>query len=82
MKIQVTQEDIDYGWRFRPDRCPVARALRRTCGWVSVGINDIRTKIPYASVKYFTPSRRMKQFIRKFDRGEKVKPQAFIIKEL
>jgi len=37
MKIRVTQEDIDRGLKHTPIACPVALAVERVLGLVSVG---------------------------------------------
>lgn len=71
--VQVTAEDIAEGQRWDCRLCPVARALRR--------------KYPYASVSplcvelkpgvFGFPSRRMREFISKFDMGKRVEPSRF-----
>ena len=33
IKISVTQEDIDNGWRRSCNCCPIALATRRVSGW-------------------------------------------------
>lgn len=74
--INVTQEDIDKGQRRSPETCPIALAASRILSSkVQVGIIGMYTKqraitnIPLLA----------KQFIIKFDDGEKVGPFSFEI---
>ena len=70
MQVQVTQEDIDLGWRHSARKCPVALALGRK--GVLTGI----VQGNWAEVKFrvYRLSLVGRQWISAFDCGEKVQP--------
>lgn len=76
IKIEVTQEDINYGIKGICDSCPVARAIKRKVKdhGVSVGSNYIRVW-----GKEIQTLKKVSEFIRKFDTAKTVKPFSFCI---
>lgn len=75
--IRVTEENIRKGTQGNPMRCPVARALRRefnvrrcTASHYFLDINGI--SIPTPEI--------VRNFMRRFDSGERVKPFSFRLK--
>lgn len=72
MKIEVTREDIEHGYRSSACYCPVARALRRTFDKAAVGVTGIRIN----GKNYDHPSE-VSTFIKRFDAEEFVQPFSF-----
>ncbi len=73
MTINVTQDDIDKGLRRSWKECPVARAITRITGEVTiVGIGCIST-----NEGLFSAPQVVKDFVRKFDLLEEVQPFTF-----
>lgn len=77
MKVMVTQRDIDRGELFDPQRCPIARALRRKCrkGYIEV----TRGRIEVGGALY-KPSRAAVRFMSYFDSEVPVAPSTFILR--
>jgi len=78
MKIHVTEKHIINGKTTNPWQCPVALAIKEATGrkptviseWYS--FNNEELPLPEKVTK----------FIDNFDRGKKVKPFSFVLKEL
>ncbi len=72
MKIQVTQKDIDDGFRWSTTGCPVALAIERTIGaeYASVGTTSCRIALPNThswEAKRIDLPYHVGDWIRKFD---------------
>lgn len=72
MKIDVVQEDINHGKRENPLACPIALAIGRSIGTVSVEVNTVRSKTHWV----YLPMK-AQVFIRDFDAGKLVQPFSF-----
>ena len=76
--ISVTKNDIRLGKPKNPDRCPVARAIRRACGFADVSVGLIRTHwkdgFSYYSRHHST---KLENFVNDFDAGKPVRPITF-----
>ncbi len=74
--IRVTQEDIDKGVACRGESCAVANAVRR-----QLNRYDVTVSASYVWMKggayRFRVSDKMREFIKRFDEGKKVKPDTF-----
>jgi hypothetical protein len=77
-RIEVTQEDIDKGRRFRAQDCPLARAISRAFNgrYTSVGARGFSIE---DSPRYILPPE-VYAFRRAFDDGEPVQPITFYVK--
>lgn len=74
--IEITQEDIDNGRPINPVFCPVALAFRRM-GYDSISVGGLGFASfldKGGSVVYLNGGVAAIDFIRKFDRGERVQP--------
>jgi hypothetical protein len=78
MKIEVLPEDIFYGCPHIPDRCPVARAVRRALDATDVAAGFTRVRV---GITQYKTSRRMRVWMNKFDNGEEVQPFKFLLRE-
>jgi len=78
MKIHVTEKHIKKGVGFNPWKCPTAKAIQEATGrkptvtseWY--GFNNEELSLP----------KKVTKFIDNFDRGKKVKPFSFVLKDL
>lgn len=72
--IVVTAKDIENGVREVPSKCPIALAASRQLGTAVMGarILEDRTKVRFARV----PDR-VRDWIIRFDRGDRVQPIRF-----
>lgn len=80
-RINVTKTDIKRGKRASECECPVARAMLRHFGVVSVGFTSVYFGSREKSVRLSLPDGIM-NFIRRFDDGVRsyqLKPFSFII---
>lgn len=85
MIVSVTLDDIRDGLRGRSLWCPVARALNRVTNqawWVGVGVRESGRRgwklVPCIGDDVDAPAFAIR-FIKRFDRGEAVKPFSFTI---
>lgn len=80
--IKVTQQDIEQGKRHMCDYCPVALAAKRTLPWAKVvnysGIHDGAYRIQKGSKTAHLPEI-ASDWIRAFDRGDRVEPINFYV---
>jgi len=80
MRIIVTEKDIKEGKRYTTESCPIANSLRR-----QFKSNAIVSKYSFCiesnGWQSIDTTREMAEFINDFDKGKKVKPTVFIIKE-
>jgi hypothetical protein len=79
MKIEVSQDDINFGRRRSTGYCPIALAAQRTTGekWI-VGSNMMwKQDSPQDDNLYFAPE--VELFIKNFDEGKPVNPFSFEI---
>ena len=79
MKVQVTQDHINTGWRRSHNWCPIGNAIRGMDGIceVTVGANRIVwVTARSGSFEADTPAR-AEQFIKDFDNGRGVEPFEF-----
>jgi hypothetical protein len=74
IEIEVTEADIKAGVPADSERCPIARAIARTLGIVSVSVDDGISLID--GWGYRTPPKAT-TFIHRFDDGHSVKPAHF-----
>lgn len=74
IKVRVTQADIDTGVRISSSACPVAKAIRR----VTMD-NDWKAGkwLIHTEMSCVTPPVSVRDFIERFDKGEKVEPFVF-----
>jgi hypothetical protein len=84
--IHVIQDDIDKGSVGSANSCPVARALKRKFpqyGHVLVFTYSVRmwNDINYNAVFYTFPEK-VSTFIKAYDRGQKMEPFNFYLKEI
>lgn len=80
MKIQVTQDDIDKGEIENPNTCAIARAVKRETHRRHVGIyedNGIEIEKDHYKMPW---TKTIRNFIDRFDKGEKVRPFSFELK--
>ena len=78
MKVQVTQEHIDFGQRHSHTNCPIGHAFHDmddTHEW-SIGMNRISWTTNKGSFEAHTPPE-AEQFIKDFDNKQGVKPFEF-----
>lgn len=76
MKIIVTQADIDNGIRNQGDKCAIALALKRD-GHNSVNVSGYGG-ISADGIDYKS-NKTMEEWIKAFDRSDKVKPHTFVV---
>ena len=78
MRVEVTQEDLDNGWRDSKTRCPVALALRRKKGAMLVEVDGLKALIfrDDKVVDYDLPGR-ARRFVKQFDRKVPQEPIVF-----
>jgi hypothetical protein len=74
MKITVTQEDIDRGFRKSGGGCPVALALVRQTHDTTVLVDCGKIMTAKGSISM---PKRVKAFVSTFDKSEPVKPFSF-----
>ena len=76
--ISVTREDIRLGVKKLSHRCPIARAIRRICGFqkITVGIVRIAWVLDGKPHNCRLPDKAFK-FINQFDAGQIVRPFTF-----
>jgi hypothetical protein len=82
IKLEVTQQDIDRGKRGECDKCAVALALSRqlpqyepSVGNLSgITLYDKESRLP---IYECDNTKKIQEFISKFDAGEPVKPDTF-----
>jgi hypothetical protein len=87
LKVDVTEEDIQQGVRFRPCECPIARAIARTVDGLIPGGCKAVTVWPLSGITigaadrfYHAPSPEGAfEFIRKFDEGDPVQPISLVV---
>lgn len=75
--VKVGPLDIKRGWRCSPGHCPVARAMKR-----ALGSRHMHVATEYWDVDgaVFPNPREVTLFIKRFDRGQPVKPFTFRIR--
>lgn len=79
MIISVTEKDIVAGSRGSSISCPIALALKR-CGLKDVHAYTTHILVTKGKEEFSSvPSRKVLQFINKFDRGLTVKPFRFTL---
>ena len=87
LRVDVTQEDIDHGFRHSTSHCPIALALRRR-GYKMISVGNER--ISWATQEYekggrLSTSRPISseacEFIESFDSGCRVKPFSFLVEK-
>lgn len=88
MKIfdaEVTQADIDLGGVRKPESCPIALAANRVLkdngfeGRVRVYLNTVVFETTDGSRFWIETSGSQHKFVKKFDKGRKVKPFTFAL---
>lgn len=84
LRLGVTAEDIAGGEKDSPDMCPVALALARAldigCNCVRVYLDEIVLFIgAYAQVVKRPTPEAVRDWVRRWDAGERVHPFAFVI---
>lgn len=78
MIIKVTQEHIDEGFPGEADSCPVALAIQQKTGDLHATVNAKCIFFRYRSKdKTRKTPKKVVNFIKKFDSGDKVKPFSF-----
>ena len=77
--ISVTQKHIDEGIRFSGSSCPIALALKEEYNYAYVSY-DYATICERPNSSMYGCTKRMKQFIDKFDQNKEVKPFKFRLK--
>lgn len=77
IQVSVTKRDIEEGDRFDGRSCPIALAIRRAMRTKSVAV--IGANIIYIRKLLWKGEKRVKDFIRKFDSGQRVQPCSFTI---
>lgn len=83
MKITVTQDDIDCGFRSNCHLCPIARAIARETGRHSKFIRfDSPERIEVGCEVYQTSDQNVINFILDFDCGKPVQPFSFEMSEI
>lgn len=85
MKINVLDSDIKTGRKYNPNRCPVAKAIRRTVGKSNlystmVFISSVEMVFKNKTFFELILPKKVEDFINSFDRGLKVKPFSFSLK--
>lgn len=81
MLIRVTKKHIKQGVISDPYSCPVALAIRDKGFECVVTEHTIRTNNIWAYKRYNCP-RSVSRFVKAFDKGRKVKPFSFILREV
>ena len=76
MKIYVTDNDIEQGIPHDTTFCPVALALYRTTGDQDVNVGGFRAR---SNHRFYALPKRVQNWIRRFDRGQPVKPFSFVL---
>ena len=76
MRVQVTQDHIDNGCRGLMGSCPIALAVRELTGANNVLVLDCGV---IADGRDSGIPREAREFVRRFDNGEKVQPFDFEI---
>ena len=80
LRIRVTANDIKKGCRRQNGNCPIARALKRNRGVLSVSVGVTSLSFVVNDTYHFAPMSKMAQlFIREFDDGCLVEPFEFSI---
>lgn len=77
IKVSVTAEDIEKGQRMTADRCPIALAVHRIEGYENAAVypgSGVVLDSKYAGCPI---PEEAKDFIIRFDTGDKVKPFTF-----
>jgi hypothetical protein len=77
-KISVEQRYIDDGIPCDGFRCPIAYAIRRQCRVTDVGVGGAIAEV--GNIGYRLPAA-AQTFIRRFDRGQFVKPFVFTMRQ-
>ena len=80
MIVEVTKKDIELGLPKSRHACPVALAVRRATGKPRADYAEVtvmRDVIFHGFTKSTRCSRRVKQFIKRFDDGKEVSPFRF-----
>lgn len=85
MRVEVTQEDINKGYRNFPSKCALALAIGRSldaAGRVSDKVSIVtccRVTSKEGFNCFVDLSQRARKFVRDFDAGKEVKPSVFIL---
>lgn len=81
IRVKVARDHIADGLMGSPKSCPIALALADLGFYeVSVG-NDMASWRPcYYSIDWARLSQRAKDFVERFDEGNKVKPSTFVLR--
>ena len=77
--VEVTQEDIDKGKAYDCLKCPIALALQRATGGLSVWVNPGTWRIRDYSMRWCKFSSEEAAFIEDFDEGRLVEPFHFTV---
>jgi hypothetical protein len=96
VRVEITQQDIDEGLRNSSTKCAVSLAIKRalnkidpllvdiyvtsTATWAAVLVDDGETVGKLRAQAVWGHTDTLAAWIRKFDRGEKVKPIVTIIR--
>ena len=77
IKINVTQEDIDKGYKGCPGQCPIARAMERD-GYIQPSVNCLAIFFGFDDKRWIGKlTDEMADFVVLFDKGWSVQPQIF-----
>lgn len=81
MIVNVTANDIAKGERYLPEKCPIARALKRVTKAKKVSIGPWYFYIMKDGEDYerYQMTDEMEEFVKKFDSGIPVRPVKFKI---
>ena len=80
--IEVNKKDIKKGIKHQYNRCPIARAIRRTLSKakkIAVGTDNIKFILKKHLYYINSPPKAVK-FMNNFDSGKQVKPISFRLK--
>lgn len=84
LTVEVTQEHIDKGVRRSYYCCPIACALKEPTAVIGSFMSVYTARIIKDGGEYesYTPSNRAIAFIKKFDKGDQVRPSTFRFKKI
>ena len=79
MIVTVTAADIKHGRRKSQTSCPIALAIKKKSNvtYVKTGCSTSTVRRGWDSEVYYKYPKSVFNFVKKFDRGEKVRPFTF-----